>query len=394
MKFSDKANIAKTFLLGGIILTSLYNCSSDSETVAPTPQSPLQTTYQVDRMKVLNITNDAVSDPNAKYTWSTKDSILSNEKNLDFISISAKSYPVTLKVESNGKTFTYNTTVNVQQEKTPYSKHISEVLDFLPAPGQFVNDLPKYVSGDTKDIIVKKANDAVAKGANGMIHLGGFGGYVTFKFDHTIVNGPGKDFKVLGNAFAGNSEPGIIMVAFDKNKNGKPDDDEWYEIAGSEYFKDSTIKNYSITYYKPDESKAPVKGTANWQTDTEYIRWEDNQGNKGYLTKNSYHKQSYYPMWIGESSITFKGTRIADNFKQGTNGIWSSPALEFGYADNVPNDNEASNIDISWAVDKSGKYVKLPGIDFIKVYGAVRQESGILGEVSTEVTGAYDLRIK
>jgi hypothetical protein len=22
------------------------------------------------------------------------------------------------------------------------------------------------------------------------------------------------------------------MVAYDKNKNGKPDDDEWYEIAG------------------------------------------------------------------------------------------------------------------------------------------------------------------
>ena len=32
------------------------------------------------------------------------------------------------------------------------------------------------------------------------------------------------------------------MVALDKNKNGKPDDDEWYEIAGSEYFKDTTIK--------------------------------------------------------------------------------------------------------------------------------------------------------
>ena len=32
-----------------------------------------------------------------------------------------------------------------------------------------------------------KANDAIAKGANGMIHLGGFGGYVTFRFDHTVI---------------------------------------------------------------------------------------------------------------------------------------------------------------------------------------------------------------
>lgn len=56
--------------------------------------------------------------------------------------------------------------------------------------------------------------------------------------------------------------------------------------------------------------------------------------------------------------------------------------------------SDASNIDISWAVDKNGKYVKLPGIDFVKVYSAIRQENGMLGEVSTEVTGAYDLRIK
>ena len=51
-----------------------------------------------------------------------------------------------------------------------------------------------------------------------MIHLGGFGGYVTFRFDHTVANGEGADFKILGNTFAGSSEPGIIMVAWDKNK--------------------------------------------------------------------------------------------------------------------------------------------------------------------------------
>ncbi len=311
MKFSDKANIAKTFLIGSIVLTSLYNCSSDNDTAEP----------------------------------------------------------------------------------VVYSKYISEVLDYMPAPGQFTNDLPKYNAGETQKDMIQKANNAIAKGANGMISLGGFGGYVIFRFDHTVQNGEGADFKIMGNTFAGSSEPGIIMVALDKNKNGKPDDDEWYEIAGSEYFKDTTIKNYSITYYKPNESKTPVKGSASWQTDTEYIRWEDNQGNKGYLTKNSFHNQSYYPLWFGETSITFKGTRIADNFKQ-NNGLWSSVPFEFGYADNATNESDASNIDISWAVDKNGKYVKLPGIDFVKVYSAIRQENGMLGEVSTEVTGAYDLRIK
>jgi hypothetical protein len=68
-------------------------------------------------------------------------------------------------------------------------------------------------------------------------------------------------------------------------------------------------------------------------------------------------------------------------------------SYDYGYADNAPNNDEASNIDMSWAVDKNGKYVKLPGIDFIKVYTGINQEAGWLGEVSTEVAGAYDLHL-
>ncbi|MFV0220190.1 hypothetical protein OBK23_11010 [Empedobacter falsenii] len=37
--------------------------------------------------------------------------------------------------------------------------------------------------------------------------------------------------------------------------------------------------------------------------------------------------------------------------------------------------------------------VKLLGIDFIKVYTATNQEAGWLGEISTEVAGAYDLHL-
>ncbi len=41
-----------------------------------------------------------------------------------------------------------------------------------------------------------------------MITLGGFGGYVTVGFDHTIQNVEGlRDFRVLGNAFYANANP-------------------------------------------------------------------------------------------------------------------------------------------------------------------------------------------
>ena len=199
----------------------------------------------------------------------------------------------------------------------------------------------------------------------------------------------GKDFKILGNAFwgdlsqeerAGSCEPGIILVAYDKNKNGKPDEDEWYEIAGSEYFKNTTVKNYTINYFKPNENKPPVAGTEYWENDVEYIKWTDNLGNSGFKTKNVFHVQSYYPLWISDVSYSFTGTRLANNYydQSGSGTYWVGKSYEFGYADNAPNNDEASNIDISWAVDKNGNYVKLPGIDFVKVYTeSIRKQVGL-----------------
>ena len=186
------------------------------------------------------------------------------------------------------------------------------------------------------------------------------------------------------------------MVAYDRNKNEKPDDNEWYEIAGSEYFKNTTTKDYSITYFKPNENKVPVPGNDGWQTDIEYIKWQDNLGNSGFKTKNTFHAQSYYPLWFSDASYGFTGTRLKDNFydQSGTGTYWVGKSYDFGYADNAPNTDEASNIDISWAVDRNGRYVKLPGIDFVRVHTGINQEAGWLGEVSTEVAGAYDLHYK
>ena len=45
-----------------------------------------------------------------------------------------------------------------------------------------------------------------------------------------------RDFRI--GSFSGSSSypaPGIVYVAFDRNGDGQPNDDEWYELAGSEY---------------------------------------------------------------------------------------------------------------------------------------------------------------
>ncbi|WP_128330810.1 cell surface protein [Apibacter sp. HY039] len=388
-----------------LLLASTISCSGDdSSDTEQTENIGINDSYSVNRLKLLTLSPQSTAESPTTFEWiiqsktTLKDSVNIKNQQLEFLALYTGVYPVILKITRGNDVFTKQIYIYVTLETPSYSRYISKVYDFFPAVGQFTNTLPEWIAGDSRETMIKKADQTLTGPNPGMISLGGFGGYVIFGFDHTIINIKGKkDFKVLGNAFwsnalpnerGGSSEPGIIMVSYDKNKNGIPDDD-WFEIAGSEYYKQETIKNYSLTYYQPQKPEtAEVNPT--------YIKWMDNQGNKGFKTKNQFHSQSYYPEWVNSSSLTYTGTKLQDNYYDlsgnGTN--WIGKSYEFGYADNVPNDDDASNIDIDWAVDKYGNKVSLPGIDFIKVYTGVNQEAGNLGEVSTEVTGAYDLHIK
>ncbi len=391
------------FLLAACSIAFIQSCSSNDDEVIEVNQAGLNTSYEATRLKIKMIEPTLSGYDHATFIWKMGNDTIGTERNLVFVSDAVGIYDLTLEIKSSTKTTTLKTAVKVVQEQINYSKYIAKVFDFMPAVGQFTNDLPEYISGNTRQQMIAKAASSIVGSEGQLISLGGYGGYVVFGFDHTIMNKADKrDFKILGNAFwgneaqeerAGSCEPGIIMVAFDKNNNGKPDDDEWYEIAGSEYTNPKTIKNYSIIYNKPDENKTPVKGTHGWDIDIEYVKWEDNQGNSGYKTKNSFHAQSYYPLWFGDDQLKLTGTLLPNNFydQSGTGTYWVGKSYAYGYADNAPNNDEASNIDIDWAVDKNGNKVKLPGIDFIKVYTGINQEAGWLGEVSTEVMGAYDL---
>ena len=284
-----------------------------------------------------------------------------------------------------------------QENVNPY---ISRVFEYRPAPGQFINTLPAYEEGDTEEVMAQKAEECLADNNQVMISLGGFGGYVVFGFDHEVLNVAGQyDMKILGNSFysatqkegdplGGSSEPGIVMVSRDDNGNGLPDD-EWYELAGSEETNEQTMFDYSITYYRPNKD-TPAK---------EYIRWTDSKGVTGYIPKNSFHNQPYYPEWIAGDEMTFTGTRLRDNgidtSGKGTNYVLY--CFDWGYADDQPNEvkdhpeRHVSEFDLDWAVDKNRQKVHLDGIHFVKVYNAMNQVCGWLGETSTEVLGAYDL---
>ncbi len=131
----------------------------------------------------------------------------------------------------------------------------------------------------------------------------------------------------------------------------------------------------------------------------EDVKWTDNKGNEGYVYRNDYHTtNSYYPAWIKEDQITFHGSRLKDNTvnepHENMPEHWVGYCYAWGYADNHPNGEEQCKFKIDWAVDKNGNPVVLDGIDFVRIYTAVNQNSGWMGEISTELQAVEDLHFK
>ena len=275
------------------------------------------------------------------------------------------------------------------------AQYISGVMEYTPAPGQFINTLPWGFPGSASSII---------GGVNGTMCLGTFGGRMVFRFEEPVENHPdnpfGVDFTIFGNPMNDWSEPGVVWVMKDNNGNGLPDD-TWYELAGSDYHFPSTKRNFRVTYTNPGGTVA------------QDVPWTDQSGNSGSIKVNTAHGQPYYPLTdsfpdIPGNEYALTGTLITGAVDVDHPPVSQSVLRAFGYADNqlrgdppytVPDNPYTTEIensggdgfDISWAVDSNGEYVDLDMIHFVKVQSGVLHEGGWLGEVSTEITGAVDV---
>jgi hypothetical protein len=273
-----------------------------------------------------------------------------------------------------------------------HCQYISEVLEYKPAPGQFINKTPNGTPAAAQSIIGK---------TNGSLTLGSFGGYVVFRFEQAVENHPdnpfGIDFTIFGNASDMLAEQAIVYVMKDENNNGLADD-TWYELAGSEYFFNSSQRNYSVTYTNPGGTKATN------------IPWIDSNDDQGFVLSNTFHTQNYYPQAdsfpaIAPISYTLTGSSIKSPMDKTNSSMIKSLPKPFGYADNKSRgsapfttpDNPytsakenagADGFDIDWAVNSTGEYVELDKIHFVKVQTAALDNAGWLGEFSTEITGA------
>ena len=290
--------------------------------------------------------------------------------------------------------------IQLSAQPSPYITHVWE---YMPAPGQFVNELPEYTEGDDAEDMRQKAEEAIAYNAGHTITLGGWGGYVVFSFDHEVQNVAGQtDLLVLGNAFysdvthpenGGSSEPGVVYVSRDVNGNGTPDD-PWYEIAGSEIA--SSNRNYRVTYFRPSADHVRTPNATESLVDTTYIYWRDINGATGYMAQNRYHLQSYFPLWLSDARLTFNGTLLPPNamlYQEDGHTKYVMMNYAYGYADNHPNNTTAAEINLDWAVNAQGQPANLTGIHFVKVQTGTHQQCGWIGEISTEVNGASDLHV-
>lgn len=277
-----------------------------------------------------------------------------------------------------------------QEDYTP--QFISEILDYSPAPGQFINT--NIGSHETAEKLI---GGAIQIGQ--LLSLGSFGGSITVGFDHPIINDAnnpyGIDFTVFGNPFLGSSEAGIVQVMKDENKNGLPDD-TWYELKGSDHYLSTTQENFSVTFTNPHGKENVPYVTSEGVNDSVYYMGS-------FHTQEHYPSAEYFPN-INQSSITTLGTRLKS--RTAIHDFVINYYFDYGYADNreiqrtsplyIPDNPYTLDViegcggdafDINWAIDKDGNHKDLDQIDFVRVYNGILQHGNALGEISTEISG-------
>ena len=441
------------FLICSVLFLFLFILLSCRKEEIPSLSLGIQEDYVGTRLQPLYI-NCGLDD--GVYEWRLlsyqKDTIVENQEKVvstqqQFVAILDKTgdYNYEFVYEKNGERLTHRFSVHVDPELVNYSPYISDVIDYVPAPGRFVNDYLGLVSPPKSyDDVLARCKTIICGGEiNKSLSLGAFGGYVIFSFDHTIINEPNApDFKVYSRIetlsppessnpeeriYTKSSNPGVVWVAFDFNNNGKADESEWYELCHpSEGQLVTDVKrnqNYAIRYSMNNTSRYSRTDSSKAREFAipDHILWESSyvgtlpikERSAGYIPKLSFDgfdptanegkgaittQREYWPLWRKkDESITLSGTLFPDNGEE----IWSGDgvslrettrywALSNTMAHNQPN----MAFDIDDAIDKDGNRVHLPGIQFVKVQTGVNLQLGHFGASCTEIQGAVDLHME
>lgn len=255
------------------------------------------------------------------------------------------------------------------------------------------------------------------------VSLGAAGGYV--EYDMNVTNSDttpyGVDFIVYGNAFVGNPEAASVKVY------GTPADGVagWYELAGSLYYADETLRNVDVTYKKVTQAEAEAASGDTLNSAGIWYKIErDGVTLRGWTKFNTNTAVTWWPettegynrTWGSVDDASWDQTNHEITYHNITlvRDTDTTADYAFGYADITPNGSNygtpvnpytynttgGNAYDISWAVDANGEPVNLATISKIRVYTSaalnissandpIFTTPSIFGETSAEVCGIY-----
>lgn len=303
------------------------------------------------------------------------------------------------------------TATHIAPAQSPFA---TRVLDFSPAPGQFVNN-PQY-NDLARALGAPVGGGTAAPDNTKLVSLGGFGGSITLGFDRRVYDNPhnpfGADLIVFGNAIWTGNDPtrryaecGTVEVSRDVNANGLPDD-AWYLIPGSHLSAplSPTIRQWDDNTLDPTLPPAssawiPPGKTGTWSTSAfELPAAPFAGGSAGPIITNPDGPGATVERVFGYADLA-PTIILGDTDSDGTVDDPALTAVRFYTAPDDPHtvgntlgSGGGAAIDLADAIDPTtGAVANLPWIDFVRLTTAVHSVHPILGEVSVEVGAVADV---
>ena len=135
-----------TSLITALLLTG---CQKD----IPMVSLGIDSQYRIDRMKSLILHPEFTG---KRYTWNMKDrngndSLVTTDRDFIFVGITPGEYYLRLNIINEQNPVEHNVHITVEEENIAYSRYITKVYEYCPAPGQFINTIPPYETEVTED---------------------------------------------------------------------------------------------------------------------------------------------------------------------------------------------------------------------------------------------------
>lgn len=314
--------------------------------------------------------------PGAPYAFDAPEPIISSST-----TETPKEYPiyVTKTVDDQEVVTRYTLTAYRASDTTT-----GETLAFSPSSGDEISMPGNFKDSDSNPDGVFRALTGEYK-----TQLGVFGGFAEYKLDKPIENDPnnkyGVDFIIYGDVTGKTTAaPSVVQVARDEDGDGKPD--EWYTLAGSEYYTENTVHDLTVTYTQVSSN----------------LRYADSTGMLNGTISGCYHPlammgERFNAVIQNDDSTTYTGELVtvqnpafgyANVHPRGQDNARptapSKPANPYRQGDTY-NNPKGDGFDLSWAVDENGLPVSLDSVDFIRVTSATLNSSQKTGATITSI---------